>query len=40
MFKREIWRNFDFWLFGAVIFLIIFGLIMIRSTIAGNIELA
>ncbi|PKN99627.1 MAG: hypothetical protein CVU43_15020 [Chloroflexi bacterium HGW-Chloroflexi-5] len=40
MFKREIWRNFDFWLFGAVIFLIIFGLIMIRSSIAGNIELA
>ncbi len=40
MFRRELWRNFDFWLFGAVIFLIIFGLMMIRSTIAGNIELA
>ncbi len=40
MFKREFWRNFDFWLFGAVIFLCIFGLIMIRSSIAGNIELA
>lgn len=40
MFKREIWRNFDFWLFGAVIFLIIFGITMIRSAIAGNIELA
>lgn len=40
MFRREFWRNFDFWLFGAVIFLCIFGLIMIRSTIAGNIELA
>ncbi len=40
MFKREIWRNFDFWLFGAVIFLTIFGIIMIRSAIAGNIELA
>lgn len=40
MFKRELWRNFDFWLFGAVIFLIVFGLLMIRSTIAGNIELA
>ncbi len=40
MFRREFWRNFDFWLFGAVLFLCIFGLIMIRSTIAGNIELA
>jgi rod shape determining protein RodA len=40
MFKREIWRNFDFWLFGAVIFLTIFGILMIRSTIAENIELA
>jgi rod shape determining protein RodA len=40
MFKREIWKNFDFWLFGAVIFLCIFGLVMIRSSIAGNIELA
>ena len=40
MFKRELWRNFDFWLFGAVIFLTVFGLIMIRSAIAGNIELA
>jgi len=40
MFKRETWRNFDFWLFGAVIFLTIFGIVMIRSAIAGNIELA
>jgi len=40
MFRREFWRNFDFGLFGAVLFLCIFGLIMIRSTIAGNIELA
>ena len=40
MFKREVWRNFDFWLFGAVIFLTIFGIMMIRSAIAGNIELA
>lgn len=40
MFKKETWRNFDFWLFGAVIFLIIFGITMIRSAIAGNIELA
>ena len=40
MFRREFWRHFDIWLFGAVLFLCIFGLIMIRSTIAGNIELA
>lgn len=40
MLRREFWRNFDVWLFGAVLFLCIFGLIMIRSTIAGNIELA
>jgi rod shape determining protein RodA len=40
MFKREIWRNFDFWLLGAVLFLSIFGVIMIRSAIAGNTNLA
>ena len=40
MFKREIWRNFDFWLLGAVLFLSIFGVIMIRSAIAGNVNLA
>jgi len=40
MLRREFWRNFDVWLFGAVLFLCLFGLIMIRSTIAGNIELA
>jgi rod shape determining protein RodA len=33
------WRNFDFWLLGAVILLIIFGVTMIRSAVAGNIEL-
>ncbi|MCX6054655.1 MAG: FtsW/RodA/SpoVE family cell cycle protein [Chloroflexi bacterium] len=40
MFKRELWKNFDFWLFGAVIFLIVFGIMMVRSAIAGNIEIA
>jgi rod shape determining protein RodA len=40
MFKKELWRHFDFWLFGAVIFLCIFGVVMIRSAIAGNVELA
>ena len=33
------WHNFDFWLFGAVSLLTIFGITMIRSAIAGNIEL-
>ena len=34
------WRHFDFWLLGAVAILTIFGVAMIRSAIAGNIELA
>jgi rod shape determining protein RodA len=34
------WRYFDFWLLGAVAVLSIFGIAMIRSAIAGNIELA
>ena len=33
------WRYFDFWLLGAVAFLTIFGVTMIQSAIAGNIEL-
>lgn len=33
------WHNFDFWLFGAVALLTIFGITMIQSAIAGNIEL-
>ena len=33
------WRYFDFWLLSAVAFLTIFGVTMIRSAIAGNIEL-
>ena len=33
------WRHFDFWLLGAVALLIIFGITMIQSAIAGNIEL-
>ncbi len=36
MFRREVWRNFDYWLFGVVLVLCIFGVIMIRSAIAGN----
>jgi rod shape determining protein RodA len=38
--KRELWRNFDFWLFGAALFLSIFGIMMIQSAIAGNETLA
>lgn len=37
--QRISWRHFDFWLLGAVSILIIFGLGMIRSAIAGNEEL-
>jgi rod shape determining protein RodA len=33
------WRYFDFWLLGAVVLLAIFGVAMINSAIAGNIEL-
>jgi len=33
------WRHFDFWLLGAVLLLTIFGVTMIRSAVAGNIEL-
>jgi rod shape determining protein RodA len=38
--RRELWRNFDFWLFGASVFLSIFGIMMIQSAIAGNEVLA
>jgi rod shape determining protein RodA len=40
MFKRSLWRHFDFWLLGAVLFLSIFGVVMIRSAVAGNATLA
>ncbi len=40
MLKRETWRHFDYWLFGAVLVLCVFGVIMINSAIAGNQELA
>ena len=38
-FTASTWRHFDFWLLGAVALLVIFGITMIRSAIAGNIEL-
>jgi hypothetical protein len=34
------WRYFDFWLLGAVLVLVIFGITMIRSAVAGNIDSA
>jgi rod shape determining protein RodA len=39
-YLRNIWQNFDFWLFGAVLILSILGIALIGSSIAGNIELA
>ncbi len=40
MSRGETWRYFDFWLFGVVVILSIFGVAMIQSAIAGNIDLA
>ncbi|MEN8171667.1 MAG: FtsW/RodA/SpoVE family cell cycle protein [Chloroflexota bacterium] len=37
--RKPSWRHFDFWLLGAVALLTLFGTIMLRSAIAGNIEL-
>jgi rod shape determining protein RodA len=39
MLRGGFWRYFDFWLLGAVIILVIIGVTMIRSAVAGNIEL-
>lgn len=39
MLRRETWRHFDYLLFGAVVLLSVFGIVMIRSAIAGNTEL-
>ena len=36
---RSVWQYFDFLLLGAVAILTIFGIAMIRSAIAGNVEL-
>jgi rod shape determining protein RodA len=37
--RRTAWQHFDFLLLGAVAVLTIFGITMIRSTVAGNVEL-
>ncbi len=39
MLRGFSWRHFDFWLLGSVSALVIFGVAMIRSAVAGNIEL-
>lgn len=39
-FRPAFWRHFDFWLLGAVIIALVFGVTMIRSAIAGNEALA
>ncbi|MHB0923355.1 MAG: FtsW/RodA/SpoVE family cell cycle protein [Bellilinea sp.] len=39
MLRRETWRHFDYLLFGTVVLLSVFGIVMIRSAIAGNAEL-
>jgi rod shape determining protein RodA len=40
MLRPGFWRHFDFWLLGAVIVALVFGVTMIRSAIAGNENLA
>ena len=40
MLRNQTWKHFDFWLFGAVVILSVFGVAMIRSAIAGNLVLA
>ncbi|MGB8213480.1 MAG: FtsW/RodA/SpoVE family cell cycle protein [Anaerolineales bacterium] len=40
MFRNNFWRHFDFWLLGAVILALVFGVTMIRSAVAGNDSLA
>ncbi len=37
--KLDSWRHFDYWLIGAVAIVIIFGIAMLDSAIAGNPEL-
>jgi rod shape determining protein RodA len=40
MFRSNFWKQFDFWLLGAVVIALVFGVTMIRSAIAGNENLA
>src|SRR3972149_6722028 len=36
MLRGLSWRNFDFWLLGAIVLATAFGVAMIRSAVAGN----
>lgn len=38
--RREYWKNFDFWLYGLVLVLCFFGIVMIQSALAGNLEVS
>lgn len=38
--RQEIWRNFDYWLFAVVLVLCVFGIVMITSALAGNLEVS
>jgi rod shape determining protein RodA len=40
MFRSNFWRHFDYWLLGAVLIALVFGVTMIRSAVAGNENLA
>ena len=37
--QREIWRKFDYFLFGSVVILCVFGIVMIQSAVAGTVSL-
>jgi rod shape determining protein RodA len=39
MFSSERWRHFDFWLLGAVVLALVFGVAMIQSAIGCNLSL-
>ena len=38
--RKEFWRSFDFWLFGDIVILCVFGIVMIQSALAGNLEVS
>lgn len=38
--RQEIWRSFDYWLFAVVVVLCVFGIVMITSALAGNLEVS
>ena len=38
--QKGIWRKFDYFLFGSVVILCVFGIVMIQSAVAGTVGLA